>query len=1075
MERRTDQEAIEADRPCASEQWVRYPDGQHRQAKVTKIPLRGDHGQFIGVLGIATISRDIVARNRDERILTRRNRVLHAIASINQIMMSHLEESQLMARICEALTEDGHFRMAWIGCVAPDGGHVRPMAGAGVDRDYLARVDIRCDESPQGRGPTGQAIRLRRTVINDGSVSERQAPAGGELALARAGTSSAATPFRVHGRATGVINLYSDEPHAFAPDEVVLLEKLATDLGSALERRAADAALRESEAQFRLLLDSTAEAIYGVDCSGICTFVNPACLQMLGYQREDELVGKNLHALIHHSYPDGRPYPTEQCHVRLSTLQGKPTHVDDEVHFRADGSSFPVEYWSHPMYRGTELAGAVVTFVDITERKQAEQALRESEERFRTLFESVDTVAVQGYTPQGTVTYWNHASEKIYGYHPEEAVGANLLDLIVPAEARPDVTRRWHRMCRTGRSVAPARYLFLHKDGSPVPVYSSHAVAKIPGKTPMLFSLDLDLSELDRTAAALRESEQRYHALFDASGDCILVLRGEHIVDCNAVTVRVLGCARERIVGQSIVRFSSERQPDGHSSAEKAREIIAAALAGQTQIFEWRLSRYDGLAFDTEASLTTVDLGGEAHLIATLRDISERKQAEERIEFLAHHDALTGLPNRVLLRDRFEHAVAFAERGKSHVAVLFLDLDNFKVVNDTLGHAAGDRLLQAVVSRLAECVRDTDTVSRHGGDEFILLLNEIVHPEAVERIAGEVLLRLGESVAIDGHELNMPCSIGISLYPEDGQDFDTLLQKADTAMYNAKDAGRNTYRFFDEEMNRRAQEHLLLQTRLHQALGNGELRLHFQPQLDIGSGRVLGVEALLRWHNPELGEVSPSRFIPVAEECGLIVPIGSWVLEEACRQAQGWRSGGLGDLSVSVNLSALQFRRANLVDSVVTALDKSGLPPQLLELELTESILLQDLDNTLEAVQRLKMLGVRLAIDDFGTGYSSLSYLKRMAVDKLKIDRTFVRDIAADPDDAAIVRAIIQMAQGLRLETVAEGVETDDQLTFLRQAGCQEVQGFLFSRPLCGDALEAFLRSGRDLKPEGMAGTATRQ
>jgi len=396
--------------------------------------------------------------------------------------------------------------------------------------------------------------------------------------------------------------------------------------------------------------------------------------------------------------------------------------------------------------------------------------------------------------------------------------------------------------------------------------------------------------------------------------------------------------------------------------------------------------------------------------------------------------------------------------------MLFLDLDNFKRVNDTLGHAAGDQLLLEVVARLARSTRESDTISRQGGDEFLLLLNDIPDLETVERIASEILAAMSDPVEVSGHELNASCSIGVAIYPDDGDDFDVLLQKADTAMYNAKAAGRNTYRFFDEHINQQAHEHLLLQSRLQQALFRAEFYLHYQPQLDIESGSVVGVEALLRWHNPELGEVGPARFIPVAEDCGLIVPIGAWVLEQACRQAQLWRQAGWPELSMSVNLSALQFRRAGLIETVAGALERSGLPPHLLELELTESILLQDVENNLEIVRQLKALGVQLSIDDFGTGYSSLSYLKRFAVDRLKIDRTFVRDISTDPDDAAIVRAVIQLARSLRLGVIAEGVETKEQLAFLREEGCEEVQGYLFSRPLAPAALQAFLNGSRAIR-----------
>jgi diguanylate cyclase (GGDEF)-like protein/PAS domain S-box-containing protein len=841
--------------------------------------------------------------------------------------MAELSEQAMMERICHEMIRDDLFRMAWIGLVDEDGMTVRPVAEAGFVRGDLSQADIRCDDSPEGRSPTGTAIRMGTTVVNNDTEINQRFALWRERARAQGYRSSAATPLRVNGRVVGALNVYSQEPHAFGLEKVMLLEKLAADLGAAIGHRASLAALRESEERFRLLLDSSPEAIFGVDTQGLCTFVNPACLKLLGYTRE-EMLGKSVHPLIHHTHPDGRPYPKQDCHIRNSTLHGQPTHVDSEVHWRKDGSSFPVEYWSHPMYRNGELVGAVVNFVDITDRKRAEEALRESEARFRAMAEhsadwiwSIDT--------QGRHTYSNQRGLANLGYEVNEFLAMNSDSMVHPDDL------------------------------------------------PLL-----------------------------------------------------------------------------HETFEKA---VSAQHGWQNIVLRWRHRNGNYRTFESNASALFSESGQLIGFQGVDRDITERSQAEARIQFLAHHDVLTGLPNRVLLRDRFEHALARAERSRSRVALLFLDLDNFKVVNDTLGHVAGDQLLLEVVSRLSQCTRESDTISRQGGDEFILLLNDIPDMESVERIASKILAHLAEPAEINGHVLNTSCSIGIAIFPEDGEDFDSLLQKADTAMYNAKDAGRNIYRFFDDRMNQQAHEHLLLQNRLNQALFSAEFYLHYQPQMEIGSGRVIGMEALLRWRNPELGEVVPARFIPVAEDCGLIVPIGAWVMEEACRQSQRWRQAGWPDLTMSVNLSALQFRRAGLVEMVAGALKRSGLPPHLLELELTESILLQDVENTLDTVRRLKALGVRLSIDDFGTGYSSLSYLKRFAVDRLKIDRSFVRDINTDPDNAAIVRAVIQLAHSLRLDTIAEGVETQEQLAFLRQEGCRGVQGFLLSRPLSSADLKTFL------------------
>ncbi|MFP5506901.1 MAG: EAL domain-containing protein [Gammaproteobacteria bacterium] len=867
----------------------------------------------------------------DNENTARRAHLFRTITAVHEALIADLDGPALMRHICDVLVEDGHFRMAWIGLTGPDGVRIRPAASAGLDVDDLDNADIRCDDSPQGNGPTGTAIRLGRTIVNDDTESNPQYAPWRERARRLGYRSSAATPIRVDGRCIGALNLYSDKPHAFGTDETALLEKLAADLGAVLARRATDAALRESEERFRLLLEHSPEAIYGVDIHGVCTFANPACLRMLGFTREEDMVGKSLHELIHHSHADGTPYPREQCKVRLSTLDGKEAHIDNEVHWRADGTCFPVEYWSHPIYRRGELVGAVITCVDITERKRAERLLRESEERYRQI-SSVTTDLLYSCTRNAEgdfVLDWLAGGvERVFGHSADEVM---------------------QRGCWCG---------FVHPEDLPI---------------------------FDRNVMQL--------------------------------------------------------QP------------------GQTRECELRIVARDGSVRHLHAYTKVVGEGGGHRLYGACQDITQRRQAEERIEFLAHYDALTGLPNRALLRDRFEQALAFAERAQSHVALLFLDLDNFKIVNDTLGHAAGDRLLQVAVARLMRSMRDTDTVSRQGGDEFILLLNEIPDPKTVERIAGAILAQIAEPIDIDGHALNTTCSIGISVYPDDGRDFDTLLQRADVAMYNAKESGRNTYRFFNPAMNARANEHLLLQNRLHHALEKREFSLFYQPQLDIETGTVTGVEALLRWDSQDLGQVPPSRFIPVAEDSGLIIAIGEWVLREACRQMAEWRAAGLPELTLSVNLSALQFRRTGLVDTVAAALESSGLPPQLLELELTESILLQDVDNTLHTVRQLKALGVRLSIDDFGTGYSSLSYLKRFAVDKLKIDQSFVSDIGRDPDDDAIVRAIVQLARSLRLGIIAEGVETPEQLAFLRQEGCREIQGYLLSRPLPAGDLAGFLRT----------------
>jgi diguanylate cyclase (GGDEF)-like protein len=430
------------------------------------------------------------------------------------------------------------------------------------------------------------------------------------------------------------------------------------------------------------------------------------------------------------------------------------------------------------------------------------------------------------------------------------------------------------------------------------------------------------------------------------------------------------------------------------------------------------------------------------------QEIDERQVAEARIQFLAYHDPVTTLPNRLLTRERFETARQEAREHDGQVALAYLDLDNFKTINDSLGHSMGNQLLQAIAARLREQLMPQETIGRQGGDEFLAVLPAPAGRMDIEARLALILEQMQIPFAIGGHDLSTSVSIGVAVYPDDGQDFETLLRKADTAMYRAKAAGRNGHCFFDQEMVKDADARLRLRNDLRPALERGEFLLHYQPQIDLASGRVIGAEALIRWQHPELGMVPPGRFIGIAEETGLIVPISEWAIRTACRQAVEWQAAGARDLVIAVNLSAVQFMRGDLVGTIASALAGSGLEPRHLELELTESILIQGEENILATVQRLHAIGVQMSIDDFGTGYSSLSYLKRFAVDKLKIDQSFVRDLASDPEDAAIVRAIIQMAHSLGLKTIAEGVETAEILALLRTMACDEAQGYYFARPL---------------------------
>jgi diguanylate cyclase (GGDEF)-like protein len=450
--------------------------------------------------------------------------------------------------------------------------------------------------------------------------------------------------------------------------------------------------------------------------------------------------------------------------------------------------------------------------------------------------------------------------------------------------------------------------------------------------------------------------------------------------------------------------------------------------------------------------------------VITSRDVSERKRAEKRAQYLSQHDVLTGLPNRLLMQDRLHQAIVQARRGGGVVALMFIDLDRFKTVNDSFGRVIGDALLKQVAERLRNCLRDTDTVARLGGDEFTIMLPDAANAQVVGEVAQRVLSEFSRPFSDGDQEMYVSASIGISLFPRDGADPDELVKHADRAMYSAKDSGRNIYRYFTEDLNHEVHEKVMLESGLRRAIDRGELRLFYQPKIDLNTKQVIGAESLVRWQHPTLGLIAPAKFIPVAEESDLIHQVGEWVLRTACEQLRVWQQEGVA-LQVGVNVSARQFHKGNLADLVVAAMADSRVDPRLIEIELTESAIMRDAHASISILERLKSRGVSISIDDFGTGYSSLSYLKRLPLDILKIDQSFVRDITTDSNDAAIVRAIIGLARSLGIKVLAEGVEDDTQLSFLNAYGCNFGQGFLFGRPLLPEIFAELVRKQSLIHP----------
>lgn len=696
------------------------------------------------------------------------------------------------------------------------------------------------------------------------------------------------------------------------------------------------------------------------------------------------------------------------------------------------------------------------------ELKAANTGRHKAEEALVPLMKAVDIMQL-GVTitdMQRKILYTNIADARMHGYEVEELIGRDVR-IFGPASSHKDLMpedvqnmTNWSRECVNCR-----------KDGSVFPVrVTSDIVREV--RDGVLSNIAIvatceDISERKSSEEALRlrqrviESSSNGIMITDTSGP------GNPIIYVNPAFGRITGYDAQDTLGRSMHFLLGEDQEQ-----VEFMEIHAALHEQREGNAVLRNYRKDGSLFWNDLSVSPVldETGSVAHFVWVINDVTEREQHEELLEYQANHDALTGLPNRNLLADRITQSLANAHRYDMPVAVLFIDLDNFKFVNDSLGHALGDRMLIIQADRLHKSIRSGDTVARYGGDEFVVVISNLEKSEDAALVAQHIQELVSRPFTIDGHEFGITCSIGISLYPKDGHDVDSLLKNADAAMYRAKEQSRNSFQFYTSEMNDRVVERMVIERHLRHALELGQLEMHYQPQVELTNGRIIGVEALLRWHSPSLGAVSPSRFIPLAEETGLIVPIGEWVLKTCCEQNKAWQDAGLTPLTISVNISARQLQKKDLSGDIAAILRESGLKPRFLELEIVESMVMKDVESAMVIMTELKSLGIQLAMDDFGTGYSSLSYLKRFPFDRLKIDLSFVRDILSDPESASIARTIIAMAHNLNLRAIAEGVETKEQLEYLRLHGCDEIQGYYVSRPVNAQEFEALLRKDQLLQ-----------
>jgi diguanylate cyclase (GGDEF)-like protein/PAS domain S-box-containing protein len=814
-------------------------------------------------------------------------------------------------------------------------------------------------------------------------------------------------------------------------------------------RGRAEGALGDSEEKYRMLMDEVRDyAIFLLDPGGRVVSWNAGAERIKGYTA-GEIIGHDFSCFFS---PDdikrGRPEEV----LRLTAGSGR--YEENSIRVRKDGSQFLASVTFTALRDADgKLRGFSEISRDLSESK-------ESEARYRGLLEAAPDAMVvvnQG----GEIVLLNVQAEKQFGYRRDELIGQKVKNIIpkgfaerLIADGTRSAAEALAQQIGTGIELNGRR-----KDGSEFPI--EIMLSPLESAEGILVTAAIrDISVRKAAEEHLAQMEGRYRGLLEAAPDAMVVVnQSGEIVLLNVQAEKQFGYRRDELIGQKVKNII----PKGFAERLIADALRSAEDALAQQIgtgIELNGRRKDGSEFPIEIMLSPLE-GAEGVLVtAAIRDISVRKNAEALMIHSSEHDFLTGLPNRMLLSDRVNQAIRMAIRHKRKVAVLFLDLDGFKHINDSLGHPTGDKLLQSVGKRLVDCVRGSDTVSRQGGDEFVVLLSEEEDSEDASVTAKRMLRAVAEAHFVDQHDLHVTCSVGVSLYPDDGLNAETLIKNADTAMYQAKENGRQTYQYFKPAMNVRAVERQSLEESLRRALERQEFVVHYQPKINLRTGRISGAEALLRWTHPTRGPVPPGQFIPVAEDCGLILPIGTWVLRQACQQAQAWVDAGLPLGTMAVNISAMQLRNESFLEGVFAILQDTRLDPKLLELELTESVLMKHAESTASILTILRQRGVQVAVDDFGTGYSSLSYLRKFPIDALKIDQSFVGQITTVPDETVIVKAVIGLGRSLKLRVVAEGVETQEQMAFLQAHQCDEAQGYYFSRPVLPEQFARLLKTG---------------
>lgn len=862
------------------------------------------------------------------------------------------------------------------------------------------------------------------------------------------GTDRLCQEIRINGRARGHVELTlrsTGEPAK--AHNLRFLEEISRHLGLALGHREATENLLRRQDYFDALLDASPDIIICLkDGQGRWLEANREDLRLFNLLEVDYR-GKTDAELADHTHPFLRDALLKCMQSdELAWQQAQPSRALERIPLPEGGDRL-FDIIKVPLFNADgSRRNLVVMGRDVSQRQHVEELLEEAQHIAR--------LGSWEWPLDGDCTHWSKEVYHLLGMAPACGMDGyqQFISRIHPQD-RPRVDQAFRAM-REGRCESLETIFRILHDNGKEQILQARARLKhdAQGTPKRIAGILQDITDQRRMQNQLRTSEERLRTLINASPDFICFKDGEgRWLIANRSGLQLYQLEGKDYQGKTDAELAELAHPlyrDGFHACQASDE--AAWRKGETLRTEEHVSLPDGgkRVFDVYKVPLFGPDGSRQALVTLGRDISLRIAAEERLEYLAHHDALTGLPNRLLFHDRLEHALKLARREGHSVALMFLDLDNFKTLNDSQGHPMGDRALQEVARRLQNALREQDTIARLGGDEFVVILEGLQSPDDAYAVAEKLIHTIGRPLHLQGLTTYLTASIGISLYPEDGASVTELMRMADSAMYSAKDSGKNTIHFYTREMGRRLHERHDLGNHLRRALELDQLHLLYQPQIAVDGESLLGVEALLRWRHPEKGDIPPGQFIPIAEESGLIRDIGRWVLEHACRQLAQWNAAGYGDLRMAVNLSCVQVGQPELVDIVATIIDETGITPQRLELEITEGSLLRDPEQAAETLKGLKQLGVSIALDDFGTGYSSLSHLKRFPIDRIKIDQSFVRDINDDPEDAAIARAVIGLGKNLRKTVIAEGVESGIQRDILLAMGCDELQGYFFGRPM---------------------------